>query len=121
MSTRLPNTMVTPEPVPARRASRAAGAAGAEYADVHARRAGRVRALWRARHVSGAYLTGATRSGRALALSLDPLTAPTLMAIVAEARSAGLSLPVDIYAPGAIVADNIAWRTHPLPRPRHKP
>ena len=87
----------------------------AANADVHADLARRIRSLRHARDVAGVYLVGASRSGHALALSLAPLTAATLMAIVDEARAAGLSLPVDVYAPPT-VGDGLAWRVFPLPR-----
>ena len=107
MSTRLSDTAGATTPVPV---WQAAGA------DVHARLARCIRALRHARYAAGVYLVGASRSGHALALSLAPLTAATLMAIVDEARVAGLSLPVDIYAPPT-VGDGLTWRVFPLPRP----
>ena len=84
-------------------------------AAVCSRLARRIRAQRRARYYAGRYLVGAARSGQALALSPAPLTASTLFDIAEEARNAGLSLPVDIYAP-ATIGDGLTWRILPLPR-----
>lgn len=104
-----------PKSMRAQNASHPMTAHAPSIVDAHDRLARRIRALRHARYVSGVYLVGVSRSGHALALSLAPLTAATLLAIVDEARVAGLSLPVDIYAPPT-VRDGLTWRVFPLPR-----